>query len=63
MNLFWIENKGIKAAFTNYGGRLVGLWVADKNGKPTDVIVGMNSATGFKNATEPYFGATIGRAN
>jgi len=61
VNLFWIENQGIKAAFTNYGGRLVGLWVADKNGKPTDVVVGMNSAAGFKNATEPYFGATIGR--
>ncbi|MDA6069927.1 galactose mutarotase [Flavobacterium sp. AC] len=61
VNLYWIENKGIKAAFTNYGGRLVGLWVADKNGKPRDVVVGMNSAKGFKNATEPYFGATIGR--
>lgn len=61
VNLYWIENKGIKAAFTNYGGRLVGLWVADKNGKQADVVVGMNSAKGFKNATEPYFGATIGR--
>ncbi|KRD05381.1 aldose epimerase [Flavobacterium sp. Root901] len=61
VNLYWIENKGIKAAFTNYGGRLIGLWVKDKNGKPTDVVVGMNSAKGFKNATEPYFGATIGR--
>nr|WP_294784538.1 aldose epimerase family protein [uncultured Flavobacterium sp.] len=61
VNLYWIENKGIKAAFTNYGGRLVGLWIADKNGKQTDVVVGMNSAKGFKNSTEPYFGATIGR--
>lgn len=61
VNLYWIENKGIKAAFTNYGGRLIGLWVADKNGKQTDVVVGMNSASGFKNSTEPYFGATIGR--
>lgn len=59
--LYWIENKGIKAAFTNYGGRLVGLWLADKNGKQTDVVVGMNSAKGFKTSTEPYFGATIGR--
>jgi len=59
--LYWIENKGIKAAFTNYGGRLVGLWIADKNGKQTDVVVGMNSAKGFKTSTEPYFGATIGR--
>lgn len=61
VGLYWIENKGIKAAFTNYGGRLVGLWVNDKNGKPTDVVVGMNSAKGFKTSTEPYFGATIGR--
>jgi len=60
VNLYWIENKGIKAAFTNYGGRLIGLWVADKNGKQTDVVVGMNSAKGFKTSTEPYFGATIG---
>lgn len=61
VGLYWIENKGIKAAFTNYGGRLIGLWVADKNGKQTDVVVGMNSVKGFKNSTEPYFGATIGR--
>lgn len=61
VNLYWIENNGLKAAFTNYGGRLVGLWLADKNGKQTDVVVGMNSVAGFKNATEPYFGATIGR--
>jgi len=61
VGLYWIENKGIKAAFTNYGGRLVGLWLADKNGKQTDVVVGMNSAKGFKTSTEPYFGATIGR--
>jgi len=61
VSLYWIENKGIKAAFTNYGGRLIGLWVADKNGRQTDVVVGMNSAKGFKTSTEPYFGATIGR--
>ena len=61
VGLYWIENTQIKAAFTNYGGRLVGLWVLDKYGKYTDVVVGMNSADGFKNSTEPYFGATIGR--
>jgi len=60
-SLYWIENNGLKAAFTNYGGRLVGLWLKDKNGKLTDVVVGMNSVAGFQKATEPYFGATIGR--
>lgn len=61
VNLYWIGNKDIKASFTNYGGRLVSLLVKDKNGKPVDVVVGFNSAKGFKNSTEPYFGATIGR--
>lgn len=61
VGLYWIENKGIKVAFTNYGGRLIGLWVNDKNGKSTDVVVGMNSVKSFKTSTEPYFGATIGR--
>ncbi|MAY89189.1 MAG: galactose-1-epimerase [Pseudooceanicola sp.] len=59
--LYWLNNDSIIAAFTNYGGRLVGLWVPDKNGKMTDVVVGMNSATAYANSTEPYFGATIGR--
>lgn len=61
VNLYWIENNGIKAAFTNYGGRIIGLWVPDKNGKIIDVVVGMNSAQAYAQSTEPYFGATIGR--
>lgn len=61
VNLYWLKNDNIKAAFTNYGGRLVGLWVPDKNGEMVDVVVGMNSVEGFVNSTEPYFGATIGR--
>lgn len=61
VSLFWLENDNIKAAFTNYGGRLVGLWVPDQKGEMTDVVVGMNSIKGFIESTEPYFGATIGR--
>lgn len=61
VKLYWIKNDNIAVAFTNYGGRIVGLWVPDKTGKMTDVVVGMNSVSGFANATEPYFGATIGR--
>ncbi len=60
--LFTLENKnGLKAYFTNYGGRLVSLLVPDKNGELTDVVLGFDSAKDFKEATEPYFGATIGR--
>lgn len=61
VGLYWIKNDSIEVAFTNYGGRIVGLWVPNENGEMTDVVVGMNSTSGFANATEPYFGATIGR--
>lgn len=61
VKLYWLENDSIKAAFTNYGGRLVGLWVPNEEGEMTDVVVGMGSVKGFADATEPYFGATIGR--
>jgi aldose 1-epimerase len=61
-DLYTLKNSyGMKAAITNYGGRIVGLWVPDKNGKLTDVVVGFGSVQDYVNATEPYFGATIGR--
>lgn len=60
--LYILENhNGVKAAVTNYGGRLVSLMVPDKNGKMTDVVVGFKSVQEYENSTEPYFGATIGR--
>jgi aldose 1-epimerase len=61
-DLYVLKNsKGMIAAITNYGGRLVSLVVPDKNGAPVDVIVGFNSVKEFKNCPEPYYGATIGR--
>src|SRR5690349_1755052 len=61
-NLYVLQNsKGMKAAVTNYGGRLVSLLVPDKNGKLTDVVVGFKTVGDYVNSTEPYFGATIGR--
>ena len=61
-DLFILKNKNnVTAAFTNYGGRLVGLWVPDKNGEMTDVVVGLASVADYQKSTEPYFGATIGR--
>lgn len=61
VSLYYIKAKNINVAFTNFGARIVGLWVPDKNGKMTDVVVGLNSTKGFQDSTEPYFGATIGR--
>ncbi len=56
-----IENGDITAYFTNYGARLVGLWTPDKDGNPTDVVVGFGDLNSYVKSTEPYFGATIGR--
>lgn len=56
-----INKNGVEVYMTNYGGRIVSLLVPDKNGKLTDVVIGMNGVEAYKNATEPYFGATIGR--
>lgn len=60
--LYTLKNSnGMCAAITNYGGRIVQLMVPDKNGKPTDVVVGFKSVDDYVHSTEPYFGALIGR--
>ncbi|MCX2452631.1 galactose mutarotase [Pedobacter sp. PLR] len=62
VDLFQLVNtKGSKALITNYGARLVALYVPDKNGNFLDVAAGFDSLNGYQNSTEPYFGATIGR--
>lgn len=60
--LYTLKNKNnAEAIFTNYGGRLVSLWVPNKDGKLVDVVVGFKSVNDYEKSTEPYFGATIGR--
>lgn len=61
VKLYWLENKNIKLAITNYGGRFVGLWVPNKTGNQTDVTVGLKSVKEYIENAETYFGATIGR--
>jgi aldose 1-epimerase len=61
-DLFILQNhNGIKAAITNYGGRIVSLLVPDKNGKLTDVVAGFDNVNDYVKSTESYYGATIGR--
>ena len=62
VHLFTLKNSsGLKAMITNFGGRLVGLFVPDKAGNPVDVVAGFAAIEGYQKSTEPYFGATIGR--
>ena len=61
-DLYVLKNaNGMTATFTNYGGRLVSLQVPDKEGKMVDVVCGFSSIADYAKATEPYYGATIGR--
>lgn len=62
VKLFTLTNgKGTEAAITNYGGRLVGLWVPDKWGNLRNVVLGFDSVQHYTKSSEPYFGALIGR--
>ncbi|MEL6133881.1 MAG: aldose epimerase family protein [Bacteroidota bacterium] len=61
-DLFILEHEaGIKAAVTNYGGRLVSLWVKDRDGKWRDIVLGFDNLSQFEEVSERYYGATIGR--
>lgn len=61
VNLYTLKNRGISAAITNYGGRIVSLIVADKSGIKRDVVLGYDSLKNYRKPKEPYFGALIGR--
>ncbi|MBX2898604.1 MAG: galactose mutarotase [Cyclobacteriaceae bacterium] len=51
---------GLKATITPYGGKVMSLWVPDKNGKLGDIVLGYDSASQYPTGN-PYFGALIGR--
>ena len=59
--LYTLKNStGATAYLTNFGARLVGLWVPDKEGTLTDVVLGFDRASLYHNAEEPYFGPIVG---
>ena len=44
VKLYTLKNEnGMEVCITNYGGRIVSLVVPDKNGKPTDVVLGFDN--------------------
>jgi len=60
--LYTLKNeKGSCAQFTNYGARWLSMWVPDKRGNFKDVVLGFEKLDGYRNATEKYHGATVGR--
>lgn len=62
VSLYVLENdQGTVAEITNYGGKVVSLWLPDKLGNYEDVVLGHENIDDFLNAKEKYFGALIGR--
>lgn len=61
VRLYTLKNKaGMEVCITNFGGRIVSILVPDKNGKPTDVVLGFDSIADYLNVPSD-FGASIGR--
>ncbi|MBB3057646.1 aldose epimerase family protein [Mucilaginibacter gotjawali] len=59
--LFKLKNtNGMEVLITNYGGCVVGLFLPDKNGVLTDVVIGLGSIDSYRHSTQPRFGAIIG---
>lgn len=56
-----VNNNGMLTEITNYGGRVVSLWVPDKDDKYTDIVLGYDSLNGYLSSNEGYYGAIIGR--
>src|SRR5689334_4596974 len=54
------NSHGMKMVVTNFGGRVVSLFVPDKNGKFEDVVLGYDSLNEYLNEN-PFYGALIGR--
>lgn len=62
VDLYILNNsKGVQVAVTNLGAKIVTIVVPDKNGKPTDVVLGKSNIKDYTNDQEPYFGAVCGR--
>ncbi|SNZ01149.1 aldose epimerase family protein [Flagellimonas pacifica] len=60
--LYTLKNtSGTVCQITNYGGKVVSLWVKDKSGVYEDIVLGHSNIDDFLTTKEKYFGALIGR--
>ncbi|HBK88585.1 MAG: aldose epimerase family protein [Cyclobacteriaceae bacterium] len=61
LKVYTLQNsKGMRMTVTNFGGKIMSLFVPDRHGKFEDVVLGYDSANQYP-AGNPYFGAMIGR--
>ena len=59
--LFTLKNKnGLVAQITNFGAKIVSIYVPDRSGNFTDIVLGFETIDEYINGN-PYFGAICGR--
>ena len=64
VKLYTLKNKnGMEVSITNYGGRIVSLVVPDKDGKPTDVVLGFDNIKQYADTlnSPSDYGSSVGR--
>ncbi|MHC4772568.1 MAG: aldose epimerase family protein, partial [Planctomycetota bacterium] len=61
VELFTLANDhGMSAKITNYGGVIIELWVPDRDGNPSDVVLGFDNITDYEEKNF-YLGCITGR--
>ena len=60
-HLYILKNNYIQVAISDYGARIVGLLVPDKNGKVTDVAPGFTTVADYQKPGGAFFGPVVGR--
>ncbi len=64
VKLYTLKNAaGMEACITNFGGRVVSLVVPDKDGKPTDVVLGYDNIAQYADTVNSPsdYGSSVGR--
>ena len=61
--MYEIEAEGIKVALTNHGAAVANVYVKDKNGVETDVVLGLDHADLYpESESNPYLNGIIGKS-
>ena len=61
VEIYTLKNSALEARITTYGGTVVSLKTADRQGKVDDIVLGFDSLDGYLQKNDPFFGAIIGR--
>ena len=62
VSLYTLHNGFLTMQVTNYGGRVIALWMPDKRGNYEDIVLGYDHIDKYlNNDGERYLGAVVGR--